>query len=118
MFTRQKVATITGLVGSLALIYAGAAHAHGEGPKGDCKSTASGGVVCIHKSDTRTNVHGKHVIKQSEDCLTADRQRVIFPDKHMLDGGSVEVGPVVDCSNNVKLPKGFKKRFSKAHFGF
>ncbi|AOR34218.1 hypothetical protein BFF78_27010 [Streptomyces fodineus] len=119
MFTRQKVATISGLVGSLAVICAGAAHANADEPRSDCRSTVTGGVVCIRKSEIRTNEHGKRAIKQTQDCSTADRPRVVFPDGRMLDGGSAKVGPVVDCSNNVKLPKGFKRpHFDKARFGF
>ncbi|MER6731116.1 hypothetical protein ACWGLF_19235 [Streptomyces puniciscabiei] len=119
MFTRQKVATLSGLVGSLAVICAGAAHAHAGEPGGECRTTATGGVVCMRKSDTRSDDHGKHVIHQTRDCLTADRSRVVFPDDQLLHGGSEEVGPVLDCSNHVKLPKGFKRpRFDKPHFTF
>ncbi|MGW2647704.1 hypothetical protein ACWC2T_22940 [Streptomyces sp. NPDC001393] len=119
MITRQKAATISGLVGSIAVLCAGAAHAYAGEPGGECRTTASGGVVCMRKSDTRTNEHGKHVIDQTQDCLTADRPRVVFPDGSLLDGGSAHVGQAVDCSNHVKLPKGFKKpRFDKLHFGF
>ncbi|MER6569242.1 hypothetical protein ABT288_24430 [Streptomyces sp. NPDC001093] len=118
MFTRQKVVTISGLVGSLAVICAGAAHAHADEPRGACRKTATG-VVCIRKSDIRTDHRGKHVIDQTQDCSTADRSRVVFPDDELLDGGTAKVGAVVDCSNHVKLPKGFKKpRFDTPRIAF
>jgi hypothetical protein len=34
---------------------------------------------------------------------------VVFPDGPLMNGGSASVGPVVDCSNTAKLPKGFRK---------
>ncbi|MER5545676.1 hypothetical protein ACWDBD_37890 [Streptomyces sp. NPDC001118] len=109
MFTRQKIATVTGLVGSLAVICVGTAHAHTVDPKGDCKSTAMGDTICIHKSETRTDQHGKHVIKQAQDCSVVDRPRLVGPGDDLLAGGSKNVGAVVTCSNELKLPKGFKK---------
>ncbi|OLZ65787.1 hypothetical protein AV521_30785 [Streptomyces sp. IMTB 2501] len=119
MFTRQKIATVTGLVGSLAVICVGAAHALPDGPRPDCKTTAMGDVICIHKREIRTDRHGKHIIKQAQDCSVVDRSRVVFPEGDLLGGGSRKVGPVVNCSNEVKLPKGFKKpHFPKPHFGF
>ncbi|MFB7494541.1 hypothetical protein ACFC09_07500 [Streptomyces sp. NPDC056161] len=109
MFTPRKIATVTGLVGSLAAFCVGAGHAYAYGPSGDCKTAEQGGTVCVHKSETRTEKGGTHVIKQERDCSTADRPRVVFPDDQLAGGGSASFGQVVDCSNTAKLPKGFKK---------
>ncbi|WP_233273364.1 hypothetical protein [Streptomyces broussonetiae] len=109
MLTPRKIAAVSGLVGSLAAFCVGAGHAYADGPKSNCKSTAQGGTVCVHKSETHTDKDGSHVIRQTQDCSTADRPRVVFPQGQLLDGGSAQVGPVVDCSNSAKLPKGFKK---------
>ncbi|KOV64994.1 hypothetical protein [Streptomyces sp. MMG1121] len=109
MFTARKIATVTGLVGSLAVFCVGAGHAYAEGPKGSCKSTEQGGTVCVHKTETRIDKNGAHVIKQAQDCSTSDRPRVVFPEDTLVGGGSASVGPVVDCSNTAKLPKGFRK---------
>ncbi|MEU1409954.1 hypothetical protein ABZ471_48655 [Streptomyces sp. NPDC005728] len=124
MITRQKMATVSGLVGSLAMICVGAAHAYADEPSGDCKSTALGDTICIHKSETRTDKNGKHVLKQAHDCSTTDRPRLVFPTDELMNGGPTKVGPVVDCSNTAKLPKGFKKphiekpHIEKPHFDF
>ncbi|MGW7530441.1 hypothetical protein [Streptomyces sp. NPDC054783] len=119
MFTRQKVATISGLVGSLAVICAGVAQAHADEPGGECRNTATGGVVCMRKSDTRIDHRGKHFIDQTQDCSMADRPRMVFPDDELLHGGTANVGAVVDCSNHAKLPKGFKRpRFDKPRIAF
>ncbi|MFE9449302.1 hypothetical protein [Streptomyces sp. NPDC006739] len=111
MFSRQKIATVSGLLGSIAVI-AGAAHAYAyaDQPPADCKTSAQGEITCVHKSETiQKDKSGKTVVKQTQDCSTEGRPRVVFPDGLGRDGGSLQVGPVVDCSNTLKLPKGFKK---------
>ncbi|MFF7753656.1 hypothetical protein ACFZCP_31495 [Streptomyces sp. NPDC007971] len=109
MFSRQKMATVSGLVGSLAVVCGGAAQAHaGEYPS-DCRSTGLWETVCVRKSESlHTDKDGKRVVKQTQDCSTVDRPRVVFPEDSLLGGGSQKVGAVVDCSNRVPLPKGVK----------
>ncbi|MBL1080568.1 hypothetical protein JK359_01020 [Streptomyces actinomycinicus] len=109
MLTSQKFATVTALVGSLAAVCVGAGHAYADTEPGDCKPTAQGGTVCIHKKETRTDKDGTHLIRQEQDCSTSDRPRVVFPEDGLTEGSSASVGPVVDCSNRAELPKGFKK---------
>ncbi|MGW3203352.1 hypothetical protein [Streptomyces sp. NPDC001135] len=129
MFTRQKIATVSGLVGSLAVICVGAAHAHADEPRSECRNTVLGDTICMRKSETHFDKRGTRAIKQSRDCSVSDRPRVVFPDDDLLAGGTKNVGPTVDCSNNVELPKGFKKpqikkpqtpklKFKKPHIGF
>ncbi|MFF8725508.1 hypothetical protein ACF073_03315 [Streptomyces sp. NPDC015171] len=116
MLTYRKIATVTGLVGSLAAICVGAQDASAAGRPGDCTVTAQGDTVCIRKTETRTDKDGKHVLRQEQDCSTVDRPRGVLPGENQLlgEGGASRVGPVVDCSNSAKLPKGFKK----PHFEF
>ncbi|MEU6279033.1 hypothetical protein [Streptomyces sp. NPDC047028] len=109
MFATRKIATVTGLVGSLAAFCVGAGHAYAAGSADGCETTAQGGTVCVHKSETLQDKDGKHVIRQAQDCSTSDRPRVVFPDDRLTDGGSTSVGEHIDCSNTAKLPKGFKK---------
>ncbi|MEU9476520.1 hypothetical protein [Streptomyces sp. NPDC048191] len=114
MFTVRKIATVSGLVGSLAAFCVGAGHAYADGSSDDCRSTEQGGTVCVHKNETRTDKGGVHVVKQLLDCSTSDRPRLVFPEDQLLDGGPSGNGQHVDCSNTEKLPKGFKK----PHFEF
>ncbi|MFK0157512.1 hypothetical protein ACIQVL_13465 [Streptomyces sp. NPDC090499] len=109
MFTARKIATVSGLVGSLAALCVGAGHAYADPAPGDCRTTAQGGTVCVHKSETRIDKNGTHVLKQAQDCSTSDRPRVVFPDDQLVGEGSHGVGEVVDCSNKAELPKGFKR---------
>ncbi|MFE0206537.1 hypothetical protein [Streptomyces sp. NPDC058985] len=108
MFTPRKIAAISGIVGSLAAaLCAGAGHAYADGGADDCESRDG---VCVRKSETRIDKDGEHILRQDQSCSTTDRPNVVFQEHQLLgDGGSASAGPVVDCSNTAKLPKGFKK---------
>ncbi|MFE9021988.1 hypothetical protein ACFYNL_25995 [Streptomyces sp. NPDC007808] len=109
MIGRQKIATVSSLIGALALVYGGAAQAHADDDKGACTISAQGDIVCIKKSETiRKDKRGGYVVKQKHDCETTERPRFTFPEGHLLNDGSTDSGPVVDCSNKTKLPKGYK----------
>ncbi|MFI6683135.1 hypothetical protein [Streptomyces sp. NPDC050485] len=115
MFSRQKIATVSGLLGSLAVICVGAAQAHADQPKGECKTSAQGETTCIHKSETvRTDKDGRYVISQTQECSAAGKPNVVMPGDSKVNQATMNVGPTVDCSNNTKLPKGFKV----PHFSF
>ncbi|MET7732365.1 hypothetical protein ABZT02_13460 [Streptomyces sp. NPDC005402] len=107
MFTSQKIAAVSGLVTSLAAICLGAPYAYAD--DGDCATTAQGDTVCIRKSETHIDKDDAHIVKQAQECSTADQPHVVDWQDHMLDGGSASVGPVVDCSNTTTLPAKFKK---------
>ncbi|MCG7208586.1 hypothetical protein [Streptomyces arenae] len=109
MFTARRMATVSGLVGSLAALCVGAGQAHADGSPDDCRTTAQGGTVCVHKSESRLDKNGTHVLKQAQDCSTSDRPQVMFPGDQPEGAGSTTVGEVVDCSNKAELPKGFKR---------
>ncbi|GAA4044457.1 hypothetical protein [Streptomyces shaanxiensis] len=109
MIGRQKIATVSGLLGALAVIYSGAAPAYADDdPKGACTITAQGDIVCIKKSELVRKDKRKYVVKQAQDCQIVERPRFTFPEQTMLKDGSLRSGPVVECSNRAKLPKGFK----------
>lgn len=115
MFSRQKIATVSGLLGSLAVIYVGAAQAYADEPARDCKTSARGETTCTHKNEIiHTDEDGRYAIKQTQDCTTTYRPRLATPEYGPLNSGSTKVGPVVDCSNKAELPKGFKR----PHFKF
>ncbi|NUT25238.1 MAG: hypothetical protein HOV84_04770 [Streptomyces sp.] len=98
------MATVTGLLGALAVIYSGAAapaYADGDS-KGACTITAQGDIVCIKKSENVIKDKRGYAIKQAHDCEVTEHPRVAF------NGESERSGPVVECSNTTHLPKGVK----------
>lgn len=115
MFSRQKIAAVSGLLGSLAVINVGAAQAYASERPGDCKTSAAGETTCSRKSETtHTSKNGRLVIKQSQQCSTTHRPHLPLPKDNALNTGSTKIGPKMDCSNKVQLPKGFKL----PHFSF
>ncbi|MDO0934159.1 hypothetical protein QQY66_21610 [Streptomyces sp. DG2A-72] len=108
MIGRQKIATISGLVGTLAVIYGGAGQVYAAVPSHDCKTSAQGDITCVRKSETARKGKDGTVVQQKHDCSTVERPRLVFPQHGMGNSGTTRVGPVVDCSNKVELPKGFK----------
>jgi hypothetical protein len=107
MLFSHKTAAVAAFAGSLAAICIGAAHA--EGNPGACPNTAQKDVVCVQKNDTYIDKDGTHVIKQDQQCSTTDRPHVVTQQDQLLGSTPAKVGPVVECSNTAKLPKGFKK---------
>ncbi|WP_392966502.1 hypothetical protein [Streptomyces sp. LN245] len=78
------------------------------GNAGDC-TTEQKDVVCVQKNETYTEKDGTHVIKQDQQCSTTDRPHVVTQQDQLPESAPAKVGPVVECSNTAKLPKGFQK---------
>ncbi|WP_250403299.1 hypothetical protein [Streptomyces cellostaticus] len=114
MFTTQRIATVSGLVGSVAALCLGAGQAHAHGLPGGCHGTAPGGTVCVQENDSHVDKDGTHVLRQKQDCSTVDRPHVVFSADEITGEESASTGQVVDCSNRAELPKGFRK----PHIGF
>ncbi|GEC07245.1 hypothetical protein SSP24_49000 [Streptomyces spinoverrucosus] len=109
MIGRRKIATVSGLLGALAVIYGGATQAYADEPSGECTLNGQGDIICVKKSEVvHKDKDGKHVIKQKQNCETIERPRFVFSDGHLLNGGATKVGPEVECSNKAELPKGYK----------
>ena len=115
MFSRQKIATVSGIIGSLAVICAGVAHAQADESPRDCKTNAAGEITCVHKTESvHKDKRGTFVVKQTQSCSTTARPRLVLPEDGMLNNGSTHVGPVVDCTNKAPTPKGFKRPHIRA----
>lgn len=126
MFSRKKIAAVSGLVGSIAVIYVGGAQAYADDSSGDCKTTAAGETTCVHTSEVvHKNKRGTFVVKQDQKCSTVYRPNLVLPDDEMLNHpGTTDVGPKVECSNTVPVPKAFKRphverpRIARPHIEF
>lgn len=109
MFSRQKIATVSGLVGALAVMSLGGAHAYAGTSPGDCEASARDDTSCVHKDETLyKDKGGRYVIKQSRDCSTLGRPHLADPEDGLLGREPADTGSVVACSNRTSLPKGFE----------
>ncbi|MDI9835880.1 MULTISPECIES: hypothetical protein [unclassified Streptomyces] len=109
MTGRQKIATVSGLIGALAVLYGGAAPAFADDSKGVCTITQQGDIVCVKKTEVvHKDKRDGYVLQQKQDCSTTERPRFVGVDGRAVDEGATDSGPVVECNNRAELPKGFK----------
>ncbi|MGW0737045.1 hypothetical protein [Streptomyces sp. NPDC002851] len=79
------------------------------------KTSAMSETTCMRQSKTvHTDKHGRYVIKQTQECATTSRPHLPLPNDNALSTGAKKIEPIMDCSNKVQLPKGFKR----PHFAF
>jgi hypothetical protein len=109
MLSRKKIAAVTGLLGGIALTCAGVVQAYGD-TKDECTRDAQGNVSCVRvqKSETvyRTEDGTVH-IRQSQNCSTNSRSRVVRNNSGSGQPQVTRVGPRVGCNVSTSAPKGF-----------
>jgi len=106
MFTQQKIAAVSGLLGGLAAICTGTT-AYAAAPA-HCTTDSHGAVTCVQSSDvTYTSKDGTQHVHQKQDCTTVSRNRLEQPVSALGQLGTTHVGPVVNCSNHAPAPKNF-----------
>ncbi|AJT65769.1 hypothetical protein T261_4112 [Streptomyces lydicus] len=111
MFSRKKIAVVSGLLGGLAVTFAGAAEAYAGGPSDDCTRDAQRNRICIHKSQTlHTGKDGRYSLKQTQHCSTASQNLLVWLEVSLLDNKIAKLGPAGDCSNTASAPKNLKYR--------
>ncbi|MBC3843232.1 hypothetical protein GXW82_32580 [Streptacidiphilus sp. 4-A2] len=112
MFSRKKTAAVVLALGSLTAICAGATDAYAGQPHGTCTHDRQGNLVCTDRSETDstyTTSDGTFHVNQTRDCTTTTEPTTDTPQIIGIGQlGSTHVGPVIDCSNHVPTPKGFK----------
>ncbi|EGX60320.1 hypothetical protein SZN_08229 [Streptomyces zinciresistens K42] len=103
------MATVSGLVGALAVICGGAAPAYADDTKGACTISDQGDIICVKKSEVvRKDKDAGYVVRQKQDCSTTERPRFILPNTQAASDGKTQSGPSVECNNRAELPKGVK----------
>ncbi|WP_053922876.1 hypothetical protein [Streptomyces chattanoogensis] len=111
MFSRKKIAVVSGILSGLAVTFAGAAEAYAGGPSDDCTRDAQRNRICIHKSQSvHTGKDGRYSLKQTQHCSTASRNLLVWLEVSLLDNKIAKLGPAGDCSNTASAPKNLKYR--------
>lgn len=102
MFSRKKMAAVSGLLGVLAVTGVGTAQAYAA--VNGCTSDADGNVTCVNGNETvYKSRDGRQVLHQTKDCSTETKQRVVWPEYGVLHGGNTTVGPNLSCSNSAPI---------------
>jgi hypothetical protein len=103
MFSRKKIVAVSGLVGGLALAFAGLAHAHTAGDPEACVRDLQGNTTCTQHIEGEIPKNG--VVPHRESCMPV--KPLTLP--AALSGGATRLGPEVTCSSTTS---GAPKRVS------
>jgi hypothetical protein len=93
MFSRKKIAAISGLVGGLAVASTGLTHAYAAGGPGTCTRDLLGSVTCTQRIEGELPADG--VIPHQENCMPV--QPLTLP--AALGNGTTRLGPKVTCAS-------------------
>ena len=91
MFSRKKIAAVSGLVGGIALTCIGLTPAHAAGP-GTCTRDLLGGLTCTQR--IKGVVPESGVLPHQETCKPVEPLRL----PAVLGNGTDRLGPEVTCS--------------------
>ncbi|MFG2359661.1 hypothetical protein [Streptomyces sp. NPDC048521] len=92
MFSRKKIAAVSGLIGGLAVASTGVAQAYAAGGPGTCTRDLAGNISCIQHIEGEIPASG--IIPHQESC--APVQPLTLPSA--TGNGSTQLGPEVTCS--------------------
>ncbi|UQA95034.1 hypothetical protein [Streptomyces halobius] len=95
MFSRKRIAVVSGILSGLVVTCAGATQAYAEAASVNCGRNTRGIITCTQSGYTSDNT--PYVVRQTQDCLP------LRPVKLPTDGvvnTSTLIGPSVSCSNS------------------
>ncbi|MFJ9814589.1 hypothetical protein ACIRU3_04825 [Streptomyces sp. NPDC101151] len=94
MFSRKKIAAVSGLLGGLAVTCTGITQAYAGGGPGICTRDLQGNVTCIQRIEGELSDDGGFFPHQ-ENCLPTQPFTLPAP----LGNGKTRIGPEVTCSD-------------------
>ncbi|MFD7019641.1 hypothetical protein [Streptomyces sp. NPDC059161] len=103
MFSRKKIAAVSGLLGGLAVTCAGASHAFAAAGPGTCTSDSHGNTTCIQRIVGNTPDGDGYVLRQAQGCVPTEP--LSLPVVGLLNRGNMQIGPQVTCSPNNPGPE-------------
>ncbi|MFI6683137.1 hypothetical protein [Streptomyces sp. NPDC050485] len=95
MFSRKKIAAVSGLLGGLVVTCVGATQAYAAAGTGSCVSDHQGGMSCVQRIVGNT-ADGDATLRQSQGCVPTEPLRL--PVVGLLNRGNMDIGPRVTCS--------------------
>jgi hypothetical protein len=100
MFSRKKIAAVSGLLCGLAVTCAGATQAFAATGPGACAVTAEGDVTCVQRVAGKTADGDDFVVRRANTCTP--QKPMELPVIPLLNSGSTKIGPEVTCSPDGK----------------
>ncbi|GAA3843944.1 hypothetical protein GCM10022403_089880 [Streptomyces coacervatus] len=103
MFSRKKIAAVSGLLCSLAVTCTGITQAYAAAGPGGCTVAASGDVTCIQGFAGKTADGDDYIVRRANTCTPQTPMELpVIP---LLNSGSTKIGPQVTCSPNDPGPQ-------------
>lgn len=97
MFSRKKIAAVSGILGGLAVTCAGGAQAYAAGAAGTCAVDVQGNKTCVQRT-IGTREGDELIVRQAQSCVPA--QPLSLPVFPILNKGRMRIGPEVTCAPN------------------
>jgi hypothetical protein len=100
MFSRKKIAAVSGLLCGLAVTFTGATQAYAAGP-GNCNVDLQGNIVCVQRIVAEMPDGGFD--GQARSCVPV--QPLTLPAVGVLNTGKTKIGPEVTCATDTPVLK-------------
>ncbi|MFF4254093.1 hypothetical protein ACFY1L_23095 [Streptomyces sp. NPDC001663] len=94
MFSRKKIAAVSGILCGLAVACTGAAQAHAAAGPGTCTVNNQGDIVCIQR--IVADMPGDGIDRQTTSCVPVEP--LTLPVVGVLNSGTTKIGPEVTCA--------------------
>ncbi|MBT2506585.1 hypothetical protein J7I98_11895 [Streptomyces sp. ISL-98] len=101
MFSRKKIAAVSGLLGSLAVTCTCGIQAYAAGPQSNCTVDNQGNTTCIQRTLSTPEGDG-FVVRQTQSCVPL--QPLSLPVIGLVNKGKKRIGPEVTCAPNTTAP--------------
>jgi hypothetical protein len=96
MFSRKKLAAVSGLVCGLAMTGLGVTQAHAAADPGACTVNLQGDITCVQKITGAAPSGGDFVVRKSTTCVPVEPMQLpVIP---LVNSGTTRIGPEVTCT--------------------
>ncbi|WP_405871591.1 MULTISPECIES: hypothetical protein [unclassified Streptomyces] len=114
MFSRKKIAAVSGLLCGLAVTCVGVGQAHAAAGPGACTADLQGNITCIQKITGAMPDGDGFGIRKASTCVPV--QPMSLPVLPLVNNGSTRIGPEVTCTPDgapapTKIEKGDDEGF-------
>ncbi|MFG2791622.1 hypothetical protein [Streptomyces sp. NPDC048419] len=96
MFSRKKIAAVSGLICGLAVTGLGVTQAHAAAGPGTCTLDLQGNVTCVQKITGQMAEGERFAIPKSTTCEPI--QPMQLPVIPLVNNGATRIGPEVTCT--------------------
>jgi len=98
MFSRKKIAAVSGILGGLVVTCTGGAQAYAADTPASCGLDNQGTITCVQRVVGQTPEGDGFIVRQSQSCVPV--QPLTLPVIPLINSGRTRIGPEVTCAPN------------------